>query len=95
MSSVKAAKKAFTAKWTKQSVQTTGYQVQYSTSKNFKKSVKTATISKNKTVSKTVKKLSAKRTYYVRVRTYKTVKVNGKSVKLYSGWSKVKSVKTK
>ena len=95
MSSVKAAKKAFTAKWAKQSVQTTGYQVQYSTSKNFKKSVKTATISKNKTVSKTVKKLKAKKTYYVRVRTYKTVKVNGKSVKLYSGWSSAKSVKTK
>lgn len=95
VSSVKAAKKAFTAKWAKQSVQTTGYQVQYSTSKNFKKSVKTATISKNKTVSKTVKKLKAKKTYYVRVRTYKTVKVNGKSVKLYSGWSSTKSVKTK
>ena len=95
MSSVKAAKKAFTAKWAKQSVQTTGYQVQYSTSKNFKKSVKTSTITKNKTVSKAVKKLSAKRTYYVRVRTYKTVKVNGKSVKLYSKWSAAKSVKTK
>ena len=95
MSSVKAAKKAFTAKWAKQSAQTTGYQVQYSTNKNFKKSVKIATISKNKTVSKTVKKLSAKRTYYVRVRTYKTVKVNGKSAKLYSGWSSAKSVKTK
>ena len=95
MSSVKAAKKAFTAKWAKQSVQTSGYQVQYSTSKNFKKSVKTSTITKNKTVSKTVKKLSAKKTYYVRVRTYKTVKVNGKSVKLYSGWSSAKSVKTK
>ena len=95
MSSVKAAKKAFTAKWAKQSVQTSGYQVQYSTSKNFKKSVKTSTITKNKTVSKTVKKLSAKKTYYVRVRTYKTVKVNGKSVKLYSKWSAAKSVKTK
>lgn len=95
MSSVKAAKKAFTAKWAKQSVQTSGYQVQYSTSKNFKKSVKTSTITKNKTVSKTVKKLKAKKTYYVRVRTYKTVKVNGKSVKLYSGWSSAKSVKTK
>ena len=95
MSSVKAAKKAFTAKWAKQSVQTSGYQVQYSTSKSFKKSVKTSTITKNKTVSKTVKKLSAKRTYYVRVRTYKTVKVNGKSVKLYSKWSAAKSVKTK
>ena len=93
--SVKAAKKAFTAKWSKQATQTTGYQLQYSTSKSFKKSVKTSTISKNKTVSKTVKKLKAKKTYYVRVRTYKTVKVSGKSVKLYSGWSTVKKVKTK
>ena len=57
--------------------------------------MKTSTITKNKTVSKTVKKLKAKKTYYVRVRTYKTVKVNGKSVKLYSGWSSAKSVKTK
>ena len=31
----------------------------------------------------------------VRVRTYKTVKIGGKSVKLYSGWSKAKSVTTK
>lgn len=93
--SVKAAKKAFTAKWSKQATQTTGYQLQYSTSKSFKKSVKTSTISKNKTVSKTVKKLKAKKTYYVRVRTYKTVKVSGKSVKLFSGWSTVKKVKTK
>lgn len=95
LKSVKAGKKSFTAKWSKQATQTTGYQVQYSTSKNFKKSVKTSTISKNKTVSKTVKKLSAKKTYYVRVRTYKTVKVGGKSVKLYSGWSVAKKVKVK
>lgn len=93
--SVKATKKGFTAKWSKQATQTTGYQLQYSTSKNFKKSVKTSTISKNKTVSKTVKKLSSKKTYYVRIRTYKTVKVSGKSVKLYSGWSTAKKVKTK
>lgn len=33
--------------------------------------------------------------YYVRIRTYKTVKINGKSVKLYSSWSKAKSVKIK
>ena len=59
------------------------------------KSVKTSTISKNTTVKKTVKKLSAKKTYYVRVRTYKNVKVGKKTVKLYSGWSKVKAVKTK
>lgn len=95
LSKVKAARKSFSATWKKQSKQTSGYQVQYSTNKKFAKSVKTSTISKNTTVKKTVKKLSAKKTYYVRVRTYKTVKVGKKSVKIYSGWSAAKKVKTK
>ena len=94
VSKVKAAKKGFKVTWKKQATQTTGYQVQYSTSSKFK-SAKTVTISKNKTTSKSVSKLSAKKKYYVRVRTYKTVKIGGKSVKLYSGWSKAKSVTTK
>ena len=94
ISKVTAAKKGFKVTWKKQATQTTGYQVQYSTSSKFK-SAKTVTISKNKTTSKSVSKLSAKKKYYVRVRTYKTVKVNGKNVKLYSGWSKAKSVTTK
>ena len=94
VSKVKAAKKGFKVTWKKQTTQTTGYQVQYSTSSKFK-SAKTVTISKNKTTSKSVSKLSAKKKYYVRVRTYKTVKIGGKSVKLYSGWSKAKSVTTK
>ena len=94
VSKVKAAKKGFKVTWKKQAIQTTGYQVQYSTSSKFK-SAKTVTISKNKTTSKSVSKLSAKKKYYVRVRTYKTVKIGGKSVKLYSGWSKAKSVTTK
>lgn len=47
-------------------------------------------VAKPKSVSsKTIK--AAKKKYYVRIRTYKTV--NGK--KVYSAWSKVKSVKTK
>ena len=94
VSKVTAAKKGFKVTWKKQAAQTTGYQVQYSTSSKFK-SAKTVTISKNKTTSKSVSKLSAKKKYYVRVRTYKTVKIGGKSVKLYSGWSKAKSVTTK
>ena len=94
VSKVKAAKKGFKVTWKKQATQTSGYQVQYSTSSKFKKA-KTVTVSKNKTTSKSVSKLSAKKKYYVRVRTYKTVKVNGKNVKLYSGWSKAKSVTTK
>ena len=44
-----------------------------------------------KTTKYKVKKLKAKKKYYVRVRTYKTVK--GK--KVYSSWSKVKNIKTK
>lgn len=90
-----AGKKSFTAKWKKQVSQTTGYQVQYSTVKNFKKGVKTATVGKTKTTSKKISKLKSKKRYYVRIRTYKTVKIKGKSVKLYSSWSKYKQVKTK
>lgn len=93
---VTAKKKGFTVKWKKQSSQTTGYEIAYSTSRKFaKKDTKTATVKKNKTTSKSISKLKAKKKYYVRVRTYKTVKSNGKTVKLYSGWSKVKTVKTK
>ena len=94
VSKVKAAKKGFKVTWKKQATQTTGYQVQYSTNSKFK-NAKTVTVSKNKTTSKSVSKLSAKKKYYVRIRTYKTVKIGGKSVKLYSGWSKAKSVTTK
>ncbi len=89
ISSLKAGKKAFTVKYSKQT-SGSGYEIQYSTSKKFK-SVATVKITKNITVSKTVKKLKAKKTYYVRVRTYKTV---GKT-KYYSGWSTYKYVKTK
>ena len=94
--SLSKAKKAFTVKWKKQASQTNGYQIQYSTNKAFNtKDTVTKTISKNKTTKATVKKLKAKKTYYVKVRTYKNVKISGKTVKVYSDWSKVKNVKTK
>jgi len=94
--SLSKAKKAFTVKWKKQASQTTGYQIQYSTSKSFKsKDTVTKIISKTKTTKATVKKLKAKKTYYVKVRTYKNVKISGKTVKVYSDWSKAKKVKTK
>ena len=74
--------KGFTVKWKKQSTQTT--------SKTFKKA-KTKTIGKVKTTSASISKLKKKKIYYVRIRTYK--KVSGKNY--YSGWSKIKKVKTK
>ena len=89
------ASKAFTAKWNKQKTQTTGYQIQYSTNRKFKSGNKTITISKNKITSKKVKNLKKNKKYYVRIRTYKMVKVNGKNVKIYSDWSKSKNVTTK
>ena len=91
LSKLTTGKKQFKATWKAQKTQTTGYEVQYSTNKNFKSGNKTVNIKKNKTTSETVKKLKAKKKYYVRIRTYKTV--SGK--KIYSDWSKSKNVTTK
>ena len=91
LSKVTAGKKQFTAKWKAQKTETTGYEIQYATNKSFTSGKKTVKIKKNKTTSSTVKKLKAKKKYYVKIRTYKTV--NGK--KFYSGWSKVLNVTTK
>ena len=87
---VKAAKKAVSVEWKKVSG-VSGYEIQLATDKKFKKNKKTVNIKKQKTTKTTIKKLKAKKKYYVRIRTYKIV--NGK--KVYSSWSKVKSVKTK
>ncbi|MBR3738388.1 MAG: fibronectin type III domain-containing protein, partial [Eubacterium sp.] len=91
LSKVSAGKKSFTAKWSKQSAQTTGYQLQYAANKKFTKSKVTKTVSKNKTTSKKISGLKANKKYYVRIRTYKVV--DGK--KYYSKWSSYKTVTTK
>lgn len=89
---VKPAKKSLTAYWSKQKTQTSGYQLQYSTSKKFtSKSTKAKTYKSSRITKAKLTKLKAKKTYYVRVRTYKTVKGS----KYYSGWSKVKKARTK
>ena len=74
----------------KKSTQVTGYQLQYATNKKFT-GAKTKNITSYKSTKTTIKSLKAKTTYYVRVRTYKTV--NG--VKYYSGWSTAAYAKTK
>ena len=89
---ITAKSQGFTVKWKKQKKSTAGYQVQYATSKKFaKKATVTKTIKKNTITRLTVKKLKPRKKYYVRVRTYQTVK--GKNY--CSGWSKSKEVKTK
>ena len=89
LSSLKAGKKTATVSW-KTITGSTGYQIQYSTSKNFSKSkIVKVTGAGKKTV--TLKKLTSKKTYYVRVRAYKTV--NKKAV--YGVWSASKKIAVK
>ena len=83
------SKKKIKASWSKVGG-TSGYQVMWSTYKNFSKNYKTKSV-KVKYSSKTVTTAQSKKTYYVRVRAYKTI--NGK--KVYSQWSSTKKVKTK
>ena len=80
--------KGFFVDWA-QKGSATGYEVQYATNSNFT-GAKRATITNNKTDKTTVSKLSANKTYYVRVRSY--TNRNGKVY--YGAWSDVKSIKT-
>lgn len=99
-SKVKVSKTAITSVKSKTAGQATvtfkkqkkasGYQVQISTDKKFKKSVKTLKVSAKKKTA-TFKKLKQGRKYYARVRVYRTVEKK----RYYSSWSKVKSVTTK
>ena len=93
---LKAKSKGFQAAWKKNRKQTDGYQLQYCTGGNFtKKKTKTVQIKKNTTVKKKITGLKKKKKYYVRIRTYKKVIVDGVGKTLYSDWSNTKTVKTK
>ena len=88
----KAKKTSIKVSWKKISG-VAAYQIQYSTSKNFK-NAKTVKVSA-KSASKVLKKLKKNKKYYVRVRSYKVTKVNNKSKNVYSAWSAKKVLKTK
>lgn len=79
--------KNVTLKWKKVSG-AAGYEVQYGTNKKFKKAKKLKNIKK---AAATIKRLSKQKTYYVRVRAFKTS--DGK--KVYGKWSKKVKVKVK
>ncbi|RGF91357.1 fibronectin type III domain-containing protein, partial [Ruminococcus sp. AM54-1NS] len=84
-----AKSKAFFVDWA-QKGSATGYEIQYATNSKFT-NAKKVTITNNKTDKTTVSKLSGKKKYYVRVRSYTTVK----GTKYYGAWSASKSVTTK
>ena len=90
ITSVKSKKKrTATVKWKKQK-NCDGYQIVYSRKKNFKNKKSVYVKGKGKKTY-TIKKLARKKTYYVKMRTYKVI--NGK--KAYGKWSKVHRVKVK
>ena len=96
LNTLSGASKAITVKWKKQAAKMaastiTGYEIQLATDSAFTKNVKKVTVSGYTKVSKKVTSLLGAKTYYVRVRTYKTVD----STKYYSDWSAAKTVKTK
>ena len=87
----KPKSKQIKVSWSKQTTQTTGYQIQYALNSKFTKSAKKVTVSNRKTTSKTIKSLKKKTKYYVRIRTYK--EIDGK--RYYSSWSHYSKITTK
>ena len=83
-----SASKKMTVKWGK-NAKASGYQIHYCTDKTFKSGNKSVSITSASTVSKVIGSLTKNKTYYIRIRTYKTVG----STKYFSSWSPVKSVK--
>lgn len=91
ISSAKSKKsKRINVKWKKRKA-ISGYEVMWSTSKNFKKNFLSVKVSGAKKSSTTLKTARSKKNYYVRVRAYKK---SGKKYKYYS-WSKTIKVKVK
>ena len=88
LTGLKKANRSFTASW-KKNIQATGYQIQYAADSRFIKERKTVTVGKQSAIRYKISGLKNKKTYYVRIRSYKRV---GKKV-LYRSWSTVKKIR--
>ena len=91
ISNLASGRKSFTVRWKKQATQTSGYMIQYSTDKNFRKDVKSKRITKVNTTKAAISGLTGNKMYYVRICTFRLV--NNRTYS--SAWSKSKSVTTK
>lgn len=90
ITSAKALKgQKLSIKW-KRTSNASGYQIQYAANSRFS-GEKTVTVKKGATTDKTITKLKKNKSYFVRVRAYRTFSGN----KTYSPWSKSKTVKIK
>jgi len=82
--------KGFKAVWTKQASQTTGYEIEYSTSSSFATSEK-ETVEGTSQTTVQITGLPSSKKYYVRIRTYHIIS----DKYYYSTWSETKTVSTK
>lgn len=88
---VKSLKKStVNVKWVKDT-KVSGYEIQISTNSKFSKNLKTYGIRTYKTYSKSIAKLKTGKTYYIRIRSYKTI---GKQ-RYYGNYSVSKKIKVK
>lgn len=87
---VNSARNTITVSW-KTNKTCSGYAVQYSADKNFKRGVKTVYIGRNSTSRVNLTRLSKGKTYYIRIASYKKIG----NAKIYSSWSKVKYMKVR
>lgn len=105
ISSLTSKSKEFTVYWKKKADITdiSGYQIQYSTNKNFK-SAKNFTIKDPNCIGAVINDLKPKKKYYIRMRTMcsysnftygKNHYTHRNKGTIYSSWSKIKSVTTK
>ncbi len=85
---IKRIKKGFVVIWPKTKA-ASGFEIKYSTKKNLSKAKKI--ISKKYVKYIKVNKLKSKKKFYVKARAYK----KSKGKKVYSNWSKIKTIKTK
>ena len=96
ITSLTTKNKSITVAWTplKLKMKTSyidGYQIQYSTSKDFSSNTKKIYVNKYSSKTYTIKKLAKNKRYYIQIRTYKTIG----SKKYMSNWSKTKSIVVK
>lgn len=91
LSKVKAKGNGKAAITIKKNAIASGYQIQYATDRNFTKNKKTKTLTKASNTKCSLSGLKKGKTYYFRVRSYKTVS----KIKYYGAYSSVKKVKVK
>ena len=91
---IKAQTEGFQVAWNSATGEVNGFEIQYSTHKNFSKA-ESIFLENMRTTTRTIRHLSGNKKYYVRVRTFAYLEGEEEKIPLYSEWSKTMQIKTK